>query len=156
MSVKSVLIHLLKSTGDVEWLKSDDAGAALVKVNAAIPAGTNVVGKIRLVTATGDEITDDTLDAVKTIEQFSGAVYSNSDTAATDAARRFETTSKKLRSVLIQVTTNAQLFGDSSNQYISVAAGGSWGLSEVDISTLYFKNETAGQNGTVNIIGTEV
>ncbi len=29
--IKSVLIHLLKSTGDVEWWKSDDAGAALVK-----------------------------------------------------------------------------------------------------------------------------
>ena len=31
-----------------------------------LAAGTNVIGKARLVTATGDEVTDDTADAIKT------------------------------------------------------------------------------------------
>lgn len=84
---------------------------------------------------------------------FLGSVYVNQDTAAADAARRFEATTKKLRDVLIKVTTNAQLFGDSSNQYLEITAGGSFAISQIDISTLYFKNATAGQNGIVTILG---
>lgn len=34
-----------------------------------LAAGTNVIGKVRLVTATGDEVTDDTYDVVKTLRQ---------------------------------------------------------------------------------------
>jgi len=40
----------------------DATSVALSVVNKA---GTAVIGKVRLVTATGDEITDDTLDAMK-------------------------------------------------------------------------------------------
>lgn len=83
---------------------------------------------------------------------FSGAVYVNSDTAASDAARRFETSSKKLRDMIIQVATHDQLFGDSSSQTFPVTAGSSFGITQIDISTLYFKNKTAGQNGTVHIL----
>jgi len=86
---------------------------------------------------------------------YSGAVYENQDTATGDTARRFETTRKFLRDVVIKVTTNAQKFGDSSNQRLELAAGDSVGFTLVDISTLYFKNASAGENGTVTIIGTE-
>ena len=86
---------------------------------------------------------------------YSGSVYENQDTAASDAARRFETTGKFLRDVVIRVQTNDQLLGDSSNQRLPLAAGDSLGFTLVDISTLYFKNKNAGQNGTVNIIGVE-
>lgn len=41
---------------------------------ATIAAGTNVIGKIRLVTTLGDEITDDTADAVKAILQANSGV----------------------------------------------------------------------------------
>lgn len=86
---------------------------------------------------------------------FSGAVYENENTATDDNARRFETSSKKLRDVIIQVVTNNQLFGDSSNQRYAVAAGEAIGFTQVDLSTLYFKNAAAGQHGTVNILGVE-
>ena len=86
---------------------------------------------------------------------FSGAVYENENTATDDNARRFETSSKKLRDVIIQVVTNDQLFGNAANQRYEVAAGEAIGFTQVDLSTLYFKNAAAGQNGTVNILGVE-
>ena len=91
----------------------------------------------------------------KRVEAFGGAVYENQDTAATDAARRFETATKKLRDVVIRVSGNPQLFGDATNQRLELAVGDTMGFTRVDISTLYFKNKTAGQNGTVNILGVE-
>jgi hypothetical protein len=84
---------------------------------------------------------------------YRGQVYAKSDTATTDAARRFETTEKKLSWAAIQVTTQAQVFGDSSSQPVSYAANAVFNLKDVDISTLYFKNAGAGQNGTVSIVG---
>lgn len=84
-----------------------------------------------------------------------GAVYVKSNTATGDAARRFETTAKFLQDVVIAVVTNDQLFGDSSGQTYPVGAGETIGFTKVDISTLYFKNATAGQNGTVHILGVE-
>jgi len=87
------------------------------------------------------------------LEHFSGKVYENSDTAAADTARRFETASLKLRDCLIQVEDYAQYFGDSSNQRTLVFPGTGIAISKIDISTLYFKNVTAGENGTVTILG---
>lgn len=84
---------------------------------------------------------------------FRGAVYAKADTAVADAARRFETAEKKLTWAAIQVTTKDQLFGDSSTQTVTYAAGATFTLQNVDISTLYFKNAAAGQNGTVSIVG---
>ncbi|HEX74270.1 MAG TPA: hypothetical protein G4N93_03890 [Dehalococcoidia bacterium] len=86
---------------------------------------------------------------------YSGAVYDNQDTATGDSARRFETSRKLLRDVVIKVATKAQKFGNSSNQRMELSAGDSIGFTMVDISTLYFKNASAGENGTVNILGTE-
>lgn len=86
---------------------------------------------------------------------YSGAVYVKSDTATADTARRFETSQKRLRDVLITVETNNQLFGDKDGQTFPLEAGDSIGFTLVDVSTLYFKNANAGQNGTVHIIGVE-
>jgi len=86
---------------------------------------------------------------------YSGAVYVKSDTATGDTARRFETSSRKLRDVVITIETNAQLFGNADGQTFPLAAGDSMGFTLVDVSTLYFKNANAGQNGTVHIIGVE-
>ncbi|GAI71072.1 unnamed protein product, partial [marine sediment metagenome] len=87
--------------------------------------------------------------------RYSGQVYENENTATDDNARRFETSSKKLRDVIIQVTTNDQLFGNATNQRYKVTAESTIGITQIDISTLYFKNAAAGQNGTVNILGVE-
>lgn len=48
-------------SGGAKRISVDDDG----KVNVVLPNGTNVIGKVRLVTASGDEITDDTQDAAK-------------------------------------------------------------------------------------------
>jgi len=85
-------------------------------------------------------------------EYFGGAVYENQNTAVADTARRFEITSKRMRDVLIYVTTYAQYFGDSANQRMEIGAGDYMWITKIDISTLYFKNKTAGQNGTVTIL----
>jgi len=90
-----------------------------------------------------------------TEDYFGGNVYENQDTAVADTARRFETSSKKLRDVTIRVTTASQYFGNSSNQRYKVDPNDTMTISRIDISTLYFKNVTAGQNGTVTILGVE-
>ena len=84
---------------------------------------------------------------------FRGAIHADSDAASGDAARRFETSTLKLTWAAIQVTTKDQLFGDSSTQPVTYAAGATFELRNVDISTLYFRNAVAGQNGTVSIVG---
>jgi len=100
-------------------------------------------------------ITSSTRTVVIQPTQFSGQTYNNTDTAADDNVRRFEESEKKLNDVIIYVSGHGQLFGDDHSQEFYVAAGGSLGLTRVDISTLYFRNASAGQNGTVSILGTE-
>ncbi len=84
---------------------------------------------------------------------FRGAIYAKSDTAVSDAGRRFETTEKKLTWCVIQITTNSQIFGTVSAYPVTYAANASFEMENVDISTLYFANAAAGQNGTVSIMG---
>lgn len=86
---------------------------------------------------------------------YGGAVYVNKDTAIDNTVRRFETTSKKLRDVIIIVKTQPQLFGHDSSQTYPVGVDEAIGITQIDISTLYFKNATAGQNGTVHILAVE-
>lgn len=86
----------------------------------------------------------------------SGKVYVNSDIASADTARRFETSWTYLEDITIIVKTKAQLFGDENGQTYPVGVGETLGYSRIDISSLYFKNETAGENGTVHILGVEV
>jgi len=84
-----------------------------------------------------------------------GSVYVNSDTATNDDPRRFEVTSRKLAWAVISVETHDQLFGNADGQVFPLAAAGTMGIGRVDLSTLYFKNRTAGQNGTIYILGVE-
>ncbi len=84
---------------------------------------------------------------------FYGAIYANSDTAVADAGRRFETTTKKLSWCVIQISTQSQVFGTVSAYPVTYAAGASFEMEDVDISTLYFANAGAGSNGTVSIMG---
>lgn len=84
-----------------------------------------------------------------------GAIYENQDTASDDTARRFETSEKKLIDIVIKVETYGQYFGTSSNQRLLLEANDTMGFTYADISTLYFKNKTAGENGVVTILGVE-
>ncbi|MFO8143932.1 MAG: hypothetical protein R6T78_04590 [Dehalococcoidales bacterium] len=86
---------------------------------------------------------------------YGGGVYHNHNTGSSDAARRFETAEKKLRDVIVRVEDYGQLFGDESGQDFPVGAGEWLGFTQVDVSTLYFRNSGSGENGTVHIIGVE-
>lgn len=86
---------------------------------------------------------------------YSGKVYVKSDAATGDSARRFETSPRFLRDAVVKVSTYDQLFGDASGQTFLVSVGSNWSCNLIDISTLYFKNATAGQNGRVDILGVE-
>lgn len=92
---------------------------------------------------------------VKASVSNAGTAYCKSDTATDDTARRFETTEKKIMNASITVETNAQLFGDSVGQSYTIDVGDTKSFGNIDISTLYFKNKVAGQNGTVIILGVE-
>lgn len=84
---------------------------------------------------------------------YSGAFYYKADIAVADTARRMEAAALKLRDCIIECETQDQLLGDVTAQGSAMAAGTGRGYSSIDISTLYFKNKTAGQNGTIRITG---
>ena len=86
---------------------------------------------------------------------FGGKIYRNTSIAHDDNPRRFITTKRLLRDVIILVEDYDQLFGDSSYQTFPVVQGDSFPITQIDISTLYFKNRVAGQNGTVRILAVE-
>lgn len=89
-------------------------------------------------------------------QNFSGAIYVASDTAAADAARRFKTSEYKVSKAYFVATTKDQLLGTSASQVFTLTAGGTpVYLENVDLSTLYFKNAAAGQNGTVAVLAVE-
>lgn len=84
-----------------------------------------------------------------------GNVYSKTMTMANNNATRFESSAKTLRDVVILVETNDMLLGKTGVEVLTVAAGKTVGWAKVDISTLYFKNATADNNGKVTILGVE-
>lgn len=88
-------------------------------------------------------------------ELFFGAVYENED-AGDNTAHRFEQEHLLLNDVVIQVSINPVKFGSAKFQRFEIPADGSISFEKVDISTLFFKNKTAGLNGVTNIIGTVV
>ena len=82
-----------------------------------------------------------------------GDVYSKTMTMSDDAATRFETVEKSLRDVVILVETNPMLLGKTGVEVFPMAINDSIGWGKVDISTLYFKNAGAGNNGKITILG---
>ncbi len=84
-----------------------------------------------------------------------GGTYSKTMTMSDDNATRFESSKKTLRDVIILVETNSMLLGLSGTEVFPVATDGTIGWTKVDISTLYFKNAGAGNNGKITILGVE-
>ena len=82
-----------------------------------------------------------------------GDVYSKTMTMSDNNATRFESSKKTLRDVIILVETNPMLLGLSGTEVFPMATGGTIGWAKVDISTLYFKNAGAGNNGKITILG---
>lgn len=88
--------------------------------------------------------------------EFYGAIYSKSDTATNDTGRRLETSKKLLTRVIIDVRNHGQNFSQAglyTSQYVYYPSGSKFELVNVDMSTLYFANATAGANGTVAALG---
>lgn len=94
--------------------------------------------------------------AGKVHDEFSGDVYENEHTMASDSAYRFETTATKLRGATILISTHDALVGDSTNQRYPKSSGTTLSVGDVDMSTLYFKNASAGNNTKINIIGVKI
>jgi len=89
----------------------------------------------------------------KRSEAFGGDVYCMTDVAIDDDPRRFATEMLKLRDVVIQVHDHPQAFGNFDIRDYEVQPGDTLGFTRVDLSTLYFVNAVAGNNGTVTILG---
>jgi len=106
------------------------------------------------VTPGGDSVGGRAVTSV--IETFTGEIYENSHNMADDDAWRFETSTLMLRSGTILISTKGALVGDSSNQRYPKSAGTPLAVEYVDLSKLYFKNATAGQNTKLNIIGVKM
>lgn len=84
---------------------------------------------------------------------FSGDIYSNTMTMVNDDSARFETKDIMLRDIVIIVETYAMLLGKSGAVVYPVGADETVGFTKVDISTLWFKNATADENGKITILG---
>ena len=91
--------------------------------------------------------------ASRVIEGYAGEIYENEHTFASDAAQRFEATTVKLRGAVIHVSTHGIVIGNTTNQRYPVDADDSLAVDRVDLSKLWIKNATAGQNAKINIIG---
>lgn len=84
---------------------------------------------------------------------FSGDVYSNTKTMTDDGAHRFETKDLLLLDVVVIVETNHMLLGKHDAVVYPADKGSTVGWTMVNLSTLYFKNATAGSNGKISILG---
>lgn len=87
---------------------------------------------------------------------FGGETYENEHTMSDNLKYRFETTTLKLRGATILVSTHDALFGDSSSQRYPKSSGTTFAVGDVDLSTLYIKNATPGQNTKINVIGVKL
>lgn len=87
--------------------------------------------------------------------KFGGNVYSKTMTMEDNNATRFETSSKVLNDVVIIVKTYGMLLGETGVEVYPVGVDEAVGLTKVDISTLYFKNAGADENGVITILGVE-
>lgn len=90
---------------------------------------------------------------VKVKVLFSGDIYSNQLTMTVDSPVRFETEDVMLLDVVVIVETYAMLLGKHNAIVYPMGKGATLGFTMVNLSTLYFKNATAGNNGKISIIG---
>ena len=88
-------------------------------------------------------------------EGFGGNVYSKTMTMTDDNPTRFEAAAKKLRDIVIIVKTHPMLLGETGVVVYPVGVNETIGWTKVDISTLYFQNANAGDNGVITILGVE-
>lgn len=147
------------------WRKvlADAAGHLQVDVlSSTLPAlAATAAHQVTMITAL--ELIDDLQAALASVggdellvnEQFGGNVYSKTMTMTDDNPTRFEAASKLLRDIVIIVKTHPMLLGETGVVVYPVGVNEAVGFTKVDISTLWFQNANAGDNGVISILGTE-
>ena len=115
------------------------------------PYGANSARSVALSADGLDLATDANLDTLNT--RFTSHTLSSGTKTSGDAASAVSATADKYRNVLLQCTTYDVYIGDSSSQPILIEVGDSIGFDFCDLSELYVKNATGGQNGVLNFIG---
>ena len=86
--------------------------------------------------------------------RFTGSVYHNC-TGGNDNASRFESSSLLVRDFIITGRTQNMNLGDSLNQSYVLGNGSSWSGTNLDLSSLWFRNSSAATNGYLNILATK-
>ena len=74
-------------------------------------------------------------------------------TASDDNAHPLTSSSTVVLSAVLYVKTNACLVGDSSNQTYPLANGDTLSVEKVDLSEIYVKNSTSGNNVVIEVVG---
>ena len=124
---------------------------ALTLLISNSPYGANSARSVALSADGLDLATDANLDTLNT--RFTSHTLSSGTKTSGDAASAVSATADKYRNVVIQCSTYDVYIGDSSSQPILIEVGDSIGFDFCDLSELYVKNATGGQNGVLNFIG---
>jgi hypothetical protein len=84
---------------------------------------------------------------------FRGQIYAATSTATNNNVRRVVTSELKLSKCIVHITAQPQYVGHATIYPVYYAAGERFELMDIDLSTLYFCNVTAGKNGIARIVG---
>lgn len=132
---------------NARYIQIYNAGAGTIAASTIVVTVTTGASRVSGAAGLGD---------IYVTEDFTGTAYEDQVTAAADTAFRLATSETKIRDVIIYVSGNNALVGDADNQRMPLNVGESMGISWIDLSTLYFKNATAGNNTTITVLGVTV
>ena len=120
--IKPIVTNTAKDGSGTPLFAITDADGHAQTDVLSITAGTNVIGKVRLVTATGDEITDDTADAIQVRPKLrlTGTPFTGS--AAISAATAKIAPSAAFRLLRVEIHLNAAPT-TSENLVVALDAG---------------------------------
>lgn len=132
---------------NARYIQIYNAGAGTIAASTIVVTVTTGASRVSGAAGLGD---------IYVTEDFTGTAYEDQVTAAADTAFRLVTSETKIRDVIVYVSGNNALVGDADNQRMPLNVGESLGISWIDLSTLYFKNATAGNNTTITVLGVTV
>jgi hypothetical protein len=132
---------------NARYIQIYNAGAGTIAASTIVVTVTTGASRVSGAAGLGD---------IYVTEDFTGTAYEDQVTAADDNAFRLVTSETKIRDVIVYVSGNNALVGDADNQRMPLNVGESLGISWIDLSTLYFKNATGGNNTTITVLGVTV
>lgn len=132
---------------NARYIQIYNAGAGTIAASTIVVTVTTGASRVSGAAGLGD---------IYVTEDFTGTAYEDQVTAAADTAFRLVTSETKIRDVIVYVSGNNALVGDADNQRMPLNVGESLGISWIDLSTLYFKNATGGNNTTITVLGVTV